>query len=249
MFRSFIGACGIAALALPLVATADGVVGSIVNAPLSATGTVKNARVGINVYLQNEAAPGIDFMDPAVTGYGIPAGGMLEVEMAEGFERDWGVPLSQSAIMLVTGAPQQGLPGADIGYTVGEAGDENTFVITPVNESGLDADNIKSPAPGSAADPIQNRGIKVIHIGFQESAFLNAGDSGTVNVRIKDKDGNIVAGGSGSIDFLDAPVAQVLPTNFPQKVRNHNWQIIKPGDTLGQTEGALPLTFMDYGGI
>ena len=79
-------------------ASADGIVSTIVNAPLSATGTVKDARVGINVYLQNSAAPGIEFMDPAVVGHGIPPGGRLEVELAEGFERDWEVGLSQAGI-------------------------------------------------------------------------------------------------------------------------------------------------------
>lgn len=100
----------------PGSAGADGIVSTIVNAHLSATGTVKDARVGINVYLQKPEAPGIEFMDPKVVGYGIPAGGRLEIELAEGFERDWEVGLSQAAIMLVTGAPQQGLPGKVVGY-------------------------------------------------------------------------------------------------------------------------------------
>lgn len=225
---------------------ADGIVSTIVNAPLSATGTVKGSRVGINVYLQNEQTSGIDFMNPAVTGYGIPAGGVLEVEMAEGFERNWDVALSQSAIMMVTGAPQQGLPGAKVGYEVGEGDDENTFVIKPQDDKGLVAEDLKSPAPGSAADPVQNKGIKVIHIGFMQSAFLNTKDKGTVKIRIKDGNGNVVSSGSGSVEFLEQPVAQILPTNFPQKVRNHNWQTIKSGDTLGQTENTLPLTFMVF---
>ena len=78
-------------------------VSTIVNAPLSASGTVKDARVGINVYLQSHAAPGAAFMDPAVIGYGIPAGGRMEMEMGDGFARDWDIAISQSAIMMVTG--------------------------------------------------------------------------------------------------------------------------------------------------
>ncbi len=109
-------------------ARADGIVSTIVNAPLSASGTVRDARVGINVYLQSEVAPGLEFMDPAVTGYGIAPGGRLEIELVEGFQRDWEVDLTQSAIMMVTGAPQQGLPGKAVGYTVGEGANENTFV-------------------------------------------------------------------------------------------------------------------------
>ena len=55
-------------------AEAHSIVNTIVNSPLSVAGTVRDARVGINVYLQSEAAPGIEFMDPNVVGYGIPTG-------------------------------------------------------------------------------------------------------------------------------------------------------------------------------
>jgi hypothetical protein len=227
-------------------ASADGIVSTIVNAPLSATGTVKDARVGINVYLQNSSAPGIEFMDPAVVGHGIPPGGRLEVELAEGFERDWEVGLSQAAIMLVTGAPQQGLPGAEVGYQVTEGDDENVFLIQPTAEAGLPAETLQSPAPGAKLDPIPQRGLKVIHIGFQQSAFFNRGDRGRVEVRVLDRDGGVVQQGSGEVDFLGSPVAQVLPTNFPHMRRNHNWQRAKSGETLGVTEGSVPLTLMLY---
>lgn len=60
---------------------ADGIVSMIVNSPLAAAGTVRDARVGINVYLQHSKAPGMEFMDPKVVGFGIPAGGYLDVEM------------------------------------------------------------------------------------------------------------------------------------------------------------------------
>lgn len=235
-----------ALLATTVPAFAGGMVSTIVNAPLSASGTIKDARVGINVYLQTSEVPGADFMDPAVDGYGIPAGGHMEIEMGEGFERDWEIGISQAAIMMVTGTPQQGLPGAAVGYTVDEGEDENTFLINPTGD-GLAVENLMSGAPGSKADPIRQRGIKVIHIGFQQSAFLNAGDQGTVHVRIVDGDGNIVSEGSETVNFLTTAVAQVLPTNFPQGVRNHNWQRVAAGDVLGVTEGTVPLTYMLYG--
>ncbi len=57
-------------------------------------------------------------MDPNVIGYGIPKGGRLEVELSGGYERDWDVGISQSSMMLVTGTPQQGLPGKKVGYTI-----------------------------------------------------------------------------------------------------------------------------------
>lgn len=237
-----------AALALAgSAAGAEGVVSTIVNAPLSATGTVKGTRVGINVYLQNDTAPGADFMDPEVIGYGIPAGGALEVEMAGDFERDWDIGLGQPSIMLVTGAPQQGLPGKAVGYEVGEGDDPNLFVFRPTGDGGIDAASLMSPSPGAKGDPIRQRGIKVIHIGFRQSAFLNAGEKGKVIVRFKDAGGNVVAEGSGEIAFLDAPRPQILPTNFPDKTRNHNWQRVGPGTVLGVDAGTLPLTYMLFG--
>ncbi len=228
-------------------AQADGIVSTIVNAPLTASGTVTDARVGINVYLQSDAAPGLEFMDPAVTGFGIAPGGRLEIELAEGFERDWAVELSQNAIMMVTGAPQQGLPGKAVGYAIGEGGNENTFVITPTGDQGLPAETLMSPAPGAKADPITQRGLKVIHIGFQQSAFHNRGQSGRVEVRFVDAAGKVTGRGAGTIDFLSAPVAQVLPTNFPDKRRNHNWQRAAPGQILGQAPGTVPIVLMLYG--
>lgn len=227
-------------------AMAHGIVSKIVNAPLTATGTVKGARIGINVYLQKSSAPGIEFMDPKIRGYGIPAGGRLEVELGGGFERIFDVPLSQAAIMLVTGAPQQGLPGKKVGYTVSEGANDRTFVFKPTSINGLLAQFLLSPAPGSKMDPIRNKGIKVLHIGFLKTAFVNKGGKGTVTVRFIDANGKVTGQGTGSIRFLKSPVPQILPTNFPDKRRNHNWQRIKSGQTLGRTEGTVPVTLMMY---
>jgi len=228
-------------------AGADDIVSSIVNAPLSATGTVQGARTGINVYLQSDAAPGMAFMDPKVVGYGIPPGGHMQIEMGDGFERDWDIGISQAAIMMVTGAPQQGLPGAGVGYEVSEGKDVNVFRITPTGPDGLVAESLMSPAPGAKSDPIRQRGIKVLHIGFQQSAFLNTGDTGVVSVRILDGAGAVVGQGTAELAMIPAPVPQILPTNFPQGARNHNWQRVKPGDVLGVSDGTVPITLMLYG--
>lgn len=240
----------LAALLLVLSAPvrADGIVGAIVNSPLSAAGTVAGAHTGINVYLQSPAAPGIAFMDPKQPGYAIPAGGRLEVELAAGFERLWDVDLSNTAIMLVTGAPQQGLPGKEIGYTVAEGDNDRTFVIRPVAATGLSVDELMSPAPGARQDPVRQRGLKVIHIGFLTGAFRNAGGDGEVRVRIVDANGTAVHAGSGRLAFLEAPVAQVLPTNLTDRQRNHNWQRVAPGTTLGRDAGTVPLTLLLYAG-
>lgn len=225
---------------------ADGIVSAVVNSPLSAAGTVAGAHAGINVYLQSPEAPGIAFMDPKQPGYAIPAGGRLEIELAAGFERLWDVDLTNTAIMLVTGAPQQGLPGKKIGYTVAEGDTDKTFVIRPAAAGGLSVDDLMSPAPGARQDPIRQRGLKVIHIGFLTSAFRNSGTEGEVRVRIVDANGTAIHKGSGKLAFIKQPVAQILPTNLTDKRRNHNWQRVAPGTTLGQAPNTVPLTLMLY---
>jgi hypothetical protein len=194
------------AFIVPTALSADGIISKIVNSPLSATGLVSGARVGINIYLQSEEALGIEFMDPNVIGYGVPPRGPVEVEMEKGFNRDPKVQLTQKTIMVVTGAPQQGIPGKAVGYTVGEGGNANTITITPTGDNGLPAVNLMSPAPGAKGDPIRQRGIKVFHVGLLESAFVNSGTSGTVEVRIVDGRGGVVHVGSASVDFIDEPV-------------------------------------------
>lgn len=67
-----------------------------------------------------------------------------------------------------------------------------------------------------------------------------------MNVRIIDADGAVVSEGSGTVGFLSAPVAQILPTNFPQGMRNHNLQTVSAGDVVGVIDGTLPITYMLY---
>ena len=223
------------------IAMADGIVSKIVNSPLSAAGTVKSAPAGINVYLQSDEVQGIEFMNPIVEGYGIPAGGRIEIEMGNSYQRNPEIKLTQNTIMLVTGAPQQGMPGKVVGYAVGEGRNQNNITITPTSQEGLNIDKLISPAPGAKLDPVPSHGIKVIHVGFFESAFSNGSNSGSVSVRIIDGSGSVVQQGSASIDFIDQPVPQLQPSNFPNANRNHNWQVIASGETLGKTPGTLPI--------
>ncbi|MFV2092546.1 MAG: hypothetical protein ACC634_05635, partial [Hyphomicrobiales bacterium] len=214
---------------------------AIVSSPLSADGYVKGSRTGLNIYLQTDEAPAIEFMNPEVIGYGIPAGGRLEVEMVSGFERDKTIPLGQPSIMMVTGAPQQGLPGKAVGYKVTQGENENTFVFTP--GKALVADKLMTPAPGAKGDPVRQRGIKVVHVGLKK-AFINRGDRGVVAVRILDGGGKVIHKGSGEIDFIDAPQPQIFPTNFPNKRRDHNWQKVSSGQIVGQAPGTVPIALM-----
>ena len=230
----------------PLAARAEGIVSQVVNSPLSASGLVRDARVGINVWLQSDAAPGAEFMDPRVLGYGVPAGGHIEIEMGEGFERIAEVPITQKALMVVTGTPQQGMRGKAVGYTISEGKTPNNIVITPTSEAGLPAESLMSPAPGAKLDPEPQRGIKVFHIGLLESPFINRGEAGRVTVRFLDGSGSIVHEGSASASFLASPVPQIQPNNFADGQRSHNWQTTAPGTTLGKTPDTLPIGYAVY---
>ncbi len=228
-------------------ASADGIVAKIVNSPLSAAGLVSGAPTGINIYLQNDAALGIAFMDPNVVGHGIAAGGRVEIEMGPGFERIADVPLVQKTIMVVTGAPQQGMPGKAVGYKVGEGASPNIYTLTATKDGGLPAESLMTPAPGAKGDPVRQRGIKVFHVGLLQSAFRNTGDRGTITVRFLDGTGKVTASGSASVDFLKSAVPQIQPNNFPDRQRNHNWQMASSGQTLGRDPGTLSLPIMLYG--
>ena len=72
-------------------------------------------------------------------------------------------------------------------------------VIRPAAAGGLSVDDLMSPAPGAAQDPIRQRGLKVIHIGFLTSAFRNSGTEGEVRVRIVDANGSAIHKGSGKL--------------------------------------------------
>jgi hypothetical protein len=233
-------------MAFPITISAEGIVSKLVNSPLSATGLVKGAGVGINVYLQSDEVQGMEFMDPNVIGYGVDPGGYIEIEMGGGYERISEIEMAQKTIMVVTGVPQQGMPGKAVGYEVGEGSNPNIILITPTKSVGLVAENLMSPAPGAKNDPVRSRGIKVFHIGLLQSAFRNGGDTGLVTVRFVDGAGSIVHEGSASIDFIDGAVPQIQPTNFPDQNRSHNWQVVKSGDTLGVSVDTVPIAAMLY---
>ena len=203
------------------LAFADGIVSTVTSAPIHPNGIVRDVRSGLNIHLQNDQFKGLDFMDPSVPGYGIPPGGRLEVELTTGFQRDPNIPLDDRSILLVVGTPQQGLPARALGLSVQEGRNQNTFVITSNNPDGARPDQLLSPAPGAASDPIRARGIKIVHVG-RTRAFVSRGEKGSVAVRFLDRSGNLIAGGVGEVSFLPEPRPQVYPTNVPHDQRNHN---------------------------
>lgn len=227
------------------LAHAEGIVSHITSAPVFPNGIVQNVRSGINVFLQTDEKPGDLFLDPAVVGYGIPANGRLEVEMVSGFTRDPAIALDDRAILLVTGTPQQGLPADQSGFEVKEGRNENTFVIEPTVQGGLQAENLLSPAPGAAFDPIRQRGIKIVHVG-RVSAFISTGDTGEIATRFYDRNDEIVAQGRASIEFQKEPTPQVFPTNIPHDQRNHNWQRVGANQILGVARNTLPIPVIVY---
>ncbi len=144
---------------------ADGVVSQVVSAPIFANGTVRDIPSGINIYLQNDNVRGLNFMNPDVIGYGVPPGGSLEVEMLSGFERDPKVPLDGRSLLLAVGAPQQGLPERASGHIISQGDNEFTYVIKPTSVDGMNPAGLASSAKGVAFDQVQQRGIKIIHMG------------------------------------------------------------------------------------
>ncbi len=224
-------------------AKADGIVSRDTAAPIHPNGIVRDIRSGLNIHLQSDEVRGLDFMDPAVLGYGLPAGGSLEIELLEGFQRDPSIALDDRTILLVAGTPQQGLPGRLLGFTVSEGKNPYTFVIGTDSSDGVSAENLVSPAPGAAFDPIRQRGIKIIHIG-RHKAFVSRGDKGVVEVRFKDASGKVVSSGRGEVAFLDEPRPRIYPTNIPHDQRNHNWQRVAPNGIVGVASGTLPIPFV-----
>ncbi len=241
MYRVLIAAM-ILALATP--ALADGIVARIVPSPLSATGLVAGAPVALTIELQSKAAPGYRFMDPHVVGYGVPAGGRIEVTLVSGFERIADVPLTIDSFMAMTGAAQQGLHGKAIGYQITEGETRETYVLTPTRPEGLIAEQLRSPAVRPKKGRVDQRGIKRFHVGLLKSAFRNAGPAGRIEVRILDSTGAIVHSGTVTVPFLDRAVPQIFANNFPHGRRAHDWQTVKPGAVLGVTPGTLPLPVM-----
>lgn len=224
---------------------ADGIVSQVVSAPIFANGTVRDIPSGINIYLQTDNVRGLNFMNPAVIGYGIPPGGTMEVELVSGFERDPKVPLDSRSLLLTVGAPQQGLPEKAGGHTITEGENEFTFVITPTGPDGMVPEGLESPAKGVAFDQVQQRGIKIIHIG-RHFAFISRGEKGIAEVRIKDRGGNVIARGRGELEFLKEPRPQIFPTNITHDQRNHNWQRLGPGQVVGVAKGTLPMPLLLY---
>lgn len=226
-------------------ALADGIVSQVVSAPIFANGTVRDIPSGINIYLQTDNVQGLDFMNPEVLGYGISPGGSLEIEMVSGFERDVNIPLDGKSLLLTVGAPQQGLPEKAGNHTILEGDNPYTFVIRPNSEEGMLPANLRSPAKGAAQDPIPQRGIKILHIG-RHFAFVSRGEKGVVEVRFKDRSGNVIARGRGELEFLQEPRPQIFPTNITHDQRNHNWQRVGVGQVVGVSNGTIPMPFLMF---
>lgn len=230
--------------AAPGAANADGIVAKVVNSPLNSAGLVKGGYTALNVYLQKPGAEGIEFYNPEVPGFGIPAGGRIEVEMVDGFIRDASVAMDARAVHMVSGTPQHGLSDQRLGYQSVEGANPNIFVVSARSPEGLPAEKLLPRATVQQLDPIPNIGLKTFHIGLSTIAFTNQGDRGTVAVRIVDRDGKILASGAARVDFWDTPRPQIHPNNFLHQGRNHNWQRVAPGETVGQAAGSIPLTFL-----
>jgi len=235
---------GMTLLASANVASADGIVAKVVNSPLNSAGLIKGGYTALNVYLQKPEAEGIEFYDPEIPGFGIPPGGHIEVEMGGGFTRDPAIAMDARAVHMVSGTPQHGLSDKGLGYQSVQGANPNIFVVSALSPDGLPAEKLLPRATVQQLDPIPNIGLKTFHIGLSTIAFTNQGERGFVAVRIVDRDGKVLASGAAEVDFWGSPRAQIHPNNFLHKGRNHNWQRVAPGETVGQTAGSVPLTFL-----
>ena len=225
---------------------ADGIVTKAVNSPLNSAGLVKDGCSALNVYLQIPEAEGIEFYNPEIPGFGIPAGGHIEIEMGGGFTRDPDIAMDARAIHMVSGTPQHGLSSQALGYQSVQGANPNIFVVSAISPDGLSAEKLLPRATVQKLDPIPNIGLKTFHIGLSTIAFTNRGERGTVAVRVVDSEGKVLASGQAQVDFWDTPLPQIHPNNFLHKGRNHNWQPVAPGETVGQTAGSVPLTFLMF---
>ena len=129
-------------LASASVASADGIVAKLVNSPLNSAGLVKGGYSALNVYLQKPGAEGIEFYNPEVPGFGIPAGGHIEVEMVGGFARDSSIAMDARAVHMVSGTPQHGLSDKRLGYQSVQGENPNIFVISAISPDGLPAEKL-----------------------------------------------------------------------------------------------------------
>lgn len=232
-------------LSISFARAGEGIVADVTSAPVHPNGIVENERTGLNIHLQREGVAGLDFMDPAVPGYDLPAGASLEVELVSGFQRDPGIPLDHRSILLVVGAPQQGLPSQVLGLSVEQGENEFTFVIRSKQPDGMSVDQLVSPAPGASLDPIRAKGIKIVHIG-RNRAFVNRGEKGVVEVRFRGSNGTVLASGRGEVDFHDEPRPVLFPTNVPHDQRNHNWQRVPARGIVGVASNTLPIPVILY---
>ncbi|MEM6491603.1 MAG: hypothetical protein AAF684_06875, partial [Pseudomonadota bacterium] len=218
-------------------------IAEVISAPVSPNGLLNGAPSGLNIVLQRDDAPGARFLDPTVIGYGLEPGGVLEIDMREGFARDPSVPIDERSLLLVAGTPQQAIGAGPAGYRVEEGRTPNIFRVVALRPEGMPAAGLTSSTPGAADDPIPQRGFKIIHIG-RSFPFVNRGARGVIDARIYDGAGVIVAEGRRAVDFLQSPAPQIFPTNIPDGRRNRNWQIVRPGAILGADRGTLPLSFL-----
>jgi hypothetical protein len=166
--------------------------------------------------------------------------------MGGGFTRDPDIAMDARAVHMVSGTPQHGLSSQALGYHSVQGANPNIFVVSAISPDGLPAEKLLPRVTVQKPDPIPNIGLKTFHIGLSTIAFTNRGKRGTVAVRVVDSEGKVLASGQAQVDFWDTPLPQIHPNNFLHKGRNHNWQRVAPGETVGQTAGSVPLTFLMF---
>ncbi len=242
------------------------IVVGVISAPVVTNGLVAGEPTEINVILNAPKVAEAFALDPQEFGHQIPAGGRMEIELSDTFTRntrinpDTGeeevVPINPNANVILTTGPQNPIiaqSGASVArgnWSVSDDG-ANVITITPNGGSG------KNGLEGERAKEI---GVKVAHIrpnprNPSGAPYQNgdAGEVGTIYMRIFDKNGKLKEAGFGDAVFQASVGRQIHNTNAGLRTRpggspdaelieNVNFQRVGPGTKLTNMQKTVPFS-------
>ncbi len=196
------------------LATGEMVIGvDLRSAPVVSNGLVGGAPAEYNIVLRRPGVAANRALDRHVRGLDIPPGGRLEVEHIEGFTRVSPKIVANANIILTTGPqnPIVATSGAGPQHGNWAVEDDGAAIVSivPRDPSGL---------TGARAKKL---GLKVIHLrpnprsGKGPAIYTNAaaGSKLVVEVRLRDRDGRVVARGRGQATAAPATRPAIHVTN------------------------------------
>ncbi len=231
----------------------DNIIAAVVSAPVVSNGLVANQPTEINILF----TPGLD---AAAFGHQIPAGGRMEVELGGAYTRNPEVAaLLANANVIMTIAPQNPIvaaAGSGVQHGNWSLSDDGDRVITITPSGGDDEDGLEQ-------ERAEEVGFKVVHIRPRPNSggpapFYNgdAGEVGTIEVRIYDAEDEVVESGFGDVVFEASVGRQVHITNAglttggqgspatttAELVESTVFQRVEPNTALTRTIKAVPFS-------